>query len=237
MVRTVMPSQLDVIVSFTFERQAKRSCLEDFKLMLMSLPQVRHCAELEGPSDFLIEAELPNLAAFHDFVINVIDPARRLISHFESNFVSRHVVCHEEESRQIWAQSAHGMRRVDLDRAQWLSAEGDYVRVCIDGEATLIHATLHSIAERLAGLPFVQIHRSTLVNTQSIRRLFSEGRRWFVQLADGSTHRIAKGRAGEINRLIGGPADAPRAISSNNGPSDRPVRPIDRKESASPPVL
>lgn len=232
MVRTVTPSQLDVIVSFTFERQAKLTAVDEFKRRLMTIAQVRHCAELEGPSDFLIEAELPNLAAYHDLVATVIDPARRLISRFETNFVSRHIVCDDDEVRQVWAQTNGGMRRVDLDRAQWIASEGDYVRVSIDGDSVLVHATQHSVRERLAGLPFVQIHRSTLVNLHAVRRVYNEGRRWFVELADASIHRIAKGRAHEVSRHLEGRHDPQAAISSMTDPADSPVRPIDRKSGA-----
>lgn len=236
MVRTVTPSQLDVIVSFTFERQAKLVSVEEFKRRLTTIPQVRHCAELEGPSDFLIEAELPNLAAYHDLVATVIDPARRLISRFETNFVSRHFVCDDDGSRQVWAHANGGMRRIDLDRAQWIASEGDYVRVSVDGDTVLIHATLNSVAQRLAGLPFLQIHRSTLVNLLALRRVRHEGRQWFVELVDGSNHRIAKGRISEVNRHLADRSEHRPAISSMAAPLNGPVRPIDRKFAA-PPLL
>lgn len=232
MVRTVTPSQLDAIVLFTFERQAKLSSVHDFKHQWLGFPHVRHCAELEGASDFMIEVELPNLAAYHDMVATLIDPARRLISHYESNFVSRRMICDDDETRQLWAPDAGGTRRIDLDRAQWIVCEGDYVRVSVDGETALVHATLHSIGERLADLPFLQIHRSTLINLRAVRRVRSEGRRWFVDLVDGSTHRIAKGRAAEVSRHLAPAQEAHPAHSSTHVPLGVSVRPIDRKVEA-----
>lgn len=234
MVRTVTPSQLDVIVIFTFERQAKLSCVHDFKRQWLAIPYVRQCADLEGAGDFMVEVELPNLASYHDMVATQIDPARRLISHYEANFVSRHMYCDEGEVRQLWTADAGGTRRIDLDRAQWIASEGDYVRVSVNGETALVHTTLHSISERLTDLPFLQIHRSTLINLQAVRRVSSEGRRWFVELVDGSTHRIAKGRAAEVTRHLAGSHDAHATRSSTPVPSNGPVRPIDRKIEALP---
>lgn len=234
MVRTVTPSQLDVIVIFTFERQARLSCVHEFKRQWLAIPYVRQCAELEGAGDFMVEVDLPNLAAYHDMVATQIDPARRLISHYEANFVSRHMFRDEGELRQLWTPDAGGTRRIDLDRAQWIASEGDYVRVSVDGETALVHATLHSIGERLAGLPFLQIHRSTLINLQAVRRVISEGRRWIVELVDGSTHRIAKGRAAEVARHLASSPDVHVSHSSTLTPSNGPVRPIDRKIEAEP---
>lgn len=232
MVRTVTPSQLEAIVSFTFERQAKLSHVDDFKRHLIALPQIRHSVELEGASNFLVEAQLPNLAAFHDFMATHVDPNRRLISHFETSFVSRHILRDEGEEHVVWLHCNGAMRRVELDHAQWVASEGDYVRISIDGDSVLIHATQHSIRERLESLPFVQIHRSTLVNLDAVKRLYCEGRRWFAELSDGSVHRIAKGRSAEIGRLLESRSDPLGSDSSTLGQLGGPVHPIDRKRDA-----
>lgn len=232
MVRMQSPTGLNVLVNFTFERQAKLDLLDQFKRGLLELPQVTKALELEGTSDFQVEASVENLTAFHDLVERHIDPNRRLISHYEINFVLR---CFEAEERDniVWANERHGSRCIDLDRAECICAEGDYIRIWSAGSSALVHMTLHSICERLPFPPFVQIHRSTVVHAAAVRTLRHEGRRWLVELTDGTTHAIAKGRNGEVGRLIE-EARCPRMSSSPTVfPFDRPVDPIDRKSAAS----
>ena len=228
MLRVHTPADVAVVVSFTFERQARLELLDGFKHLLLETPEIERCLELEGTRDFMIEAHLPNLAAFHDFVAKKIDPNRRLISHFEVSFVARCFAKREDAGNDIWASDRHGTRRVELERADCFTAEGDYVRVTTQGDSILVHATLQSIRERLPSPAFVQIHRSTIVQLDSIDRVIKEGRRWMVELRDGSTHVIAKGRNAEISRLMEDRSRAKMSHSPNVVHFGSSVRPKDR---------
>lgn len=232
MLRVKTPTDVEVVISFTFERQAKPPLVDGFKLRLFENPDALRCMELEGARDFMAELRLPNLPAFHDFVTHTIDPHKRLISHFEVNFVARHFVRESVDVNAIWTTDRNGSRRVDLDRADWVSAEGDYVRVSTNGESVLVHATLSSIRDRLSLPPFVQIHRSTLVQIGTVARVVRRGRRWLVEMTDGATHPIAKGRSGEILRLLEQASPTSLSHSSTQARLSGPVRPADRMSGA-----
>lgn len=232
MLRVQTPADLGVLVSFTFERQARSDSIEDFRQRLLDAQEVERCVELEGAFDFMIEAHLENLAAFHDFVAQKIDPHRRLISHFEVGFVARSFTKEQTPGNEFWMTDRHGSRRIELDRADCFTAEGDYVRVRIQGDSLLIHATLQSIRERLPDPEFLQIHRSTIVRLDSVVRLVRQGHRWLVELRDGSQHLVAKGRNMEISRMMEQRSQRGPSRSSSALPFDGPVGPNGRKSKA-----
>jgi hypothetical protein len=183
-------------------------------------------AELEGASDFQVEASLGNLAAYHDLMVEHVDPARRLISHYESSFVSRRYLIEDCNGFALWTSDRNGSRRLDLERAICVTAEGDYVRLHFNGHSELIHATLQSIVDRLPDHRFLSIHRSTTVRLDALIAVEKDGRRHLAQLCDGSRHLIAKSRVASVLRAHD-PSSAGSCSSSTNG-FDRTVRPNER---------
>jgi two-component system, LytTR family, response regulator len=73
-------------------------------------------------------------------------------------------------------------------------AEGDYVRAFAGGASYLLYVTLAQLEERLQ-LPFLRIHRSHMINVDSVQRVERhDERRYVVFLKDGS--RIVASRSG-----------------------------------------
>lgn len=217
-------TDLHMVMVITFDHHAPRQRISDFVDQLVAVPQVSAISELEGTADFLLEAAMPNLCSYHDFVANNIDGWRRYISRLETYFVCRRHARHDPDDDVVWAQGRRGMRPVSLSRVDCVMAEGDYVRMLVDGENVMLHATLQSIADRLPPSDYVQIHRSTVVRRASIRRLVRCGRRWQVELPDRSTHFIAKARVAELSDEIeSGRNNRYLSHSSIPVPVDEPV--------------
>lgn len=195
-------ADVQMVMLITFDRHAPRDRISEFVAQLMATQQVSSLSELEGSADILLEAALPNLCAYHDFVAASIDSWRRYISKLETYFVCRRHLCEAPDEDVVWVQGRRGTRPINLSRVDCIMAEGDYVRLLVDGENVMLHSTLQSVAERLPASDFVQIHRSTVVRRASIRRLVRSGRRWQVELPDHSTHFIAKARVAELSDAI-----------------------------------
>ena len=53
----------------------------------------------------------------------------------------------------------------------WIEAEGNYVRLHSGKESYLLRETLNQMEERLDSEQFVRIHRSTIVNLNSVKEL------------------------------------------------------------------
>jgi two-component system LytT family response regulator len=93
------------------------------------------------------------------------------------------------------------VRVVDID---WIEAAGVYVNLHVAGKELLYRAALHELAERLDPMRFVRIHRSTIVNIESIVELepISHGE-FDVVLKDGSRSRVSRSYRAELEKRLG----------------------------------
>ena len=80
-------------------------------------------------------------------------------------------------------------------------AEGDYVRVYSQGQSWLLHATMHSLFQRLSGSKFIQLHRSIIVRNGFIDRLVHQNSHWVARLRDGTSERVAKSHVNEMLKM------------------------------------
>ena len=60
---------------------------------------------------------------------------------------------------------------VELDRIDWVQAEGNYARLHLGPESYLIRETMNALEARLGGERFFRIHRSRIVNIARIKEL------------------------------------------------------------------
>ena len=60
---------------------------------------------------------------------------------------------------------------VELDRIDWVQAEGNYARLHLGPESYLIRETMNALEARLGGDRFFRIHRSRIVNIARIKEL------------------------------------------------------------------
>jgi two-component system LytT family response regulator len=97
--------------------------------------------------------------------------------------------------------STRFVRVADID---WIEAAGIYANLHIGGKELLYRAALNELAERLDPVHFVRIHRSAIVNIESILRLepISHGE-FEVILKDGSRPRISRTYRRELEKRLG----------------------------------
>jgi two-component system LytT family response regulator len=78
----------------------------------------------------------------------------------------------------------------DID---WLSADGDYVRVHVKGRNYLVRHTMRAMESRLDPQQFARVHRSTIVNVARVAEIRRRGERDFqVVLTDGTRVRMSR---------------------------------------------
>jgi len=97
--------------------------------------------------------------------------------------------------------STRFIRVTDID---WIEAAGVYANLHIGGKELLYRAALNELAERLDPVRFVRVHRSAIVNIESILRLepISHGE-FEVILKDGSRARISRTYRGQLEKRLG----------------------------------
>jgi two-component system LytT family response regulator len=97
--------------------------------------------------------------------------------------------------------STRFVRVADID---WIEAAGVYVNLHIGGKELLYRAPLSELAEKLDSVRFVRVHRSAIVNIESILRLepISHGE-FEVILKDGSRSKISRTYRGQLEKRLG----------------------------------
>lgn len=95
------------------------------------------------------------------------------------------------------------VRAVEID---WIEAAGAYVNLHIAGREVLYRAPLHEIAARLDPRRFVRVHRSVLVNLESILHLepISHGE-FEAVLKNGSRTRVSRSYRAQLEERLGQP--------------------------------
>ncbi len=198
----VTPDDLRVIVCVVFDRRASPEEIAAFKNAVIACPLILQSVELSGAFDFMVEAAVPDMAAYDQRIKSIAQPLANLVSRFEASFVCKRYVRKDEAAQPLWIACDDGLRRIEIGSIDKVTAEGDYMRVHSGGNSWLIHATMHSLAERLSSADFIKLHRSTIVRHDFIQRMYREGGHWVVSLEDGSCERVAKSQVLEtLERL------------------------------------
>lgn len=95
------------------------------------------------------------------------------------------------------------IRAVDID---WIEAAGVYVTLHVAGKELLYRAALHELAEKLDPRRFIRVHRSALVNLESILQLepISHGE-FDAVLRDGARTRVSRTYRSQLEKRLGQP--------------------------------
>lgn len=93
---------------------------------------------------------------------------------------------------------------IRADEIDWIESEGNYVRIHAGKESHFLRDTLGGIEARLDRQKFVRIHRSTIINVESIKELqplFSGD--YTVILHNGERLTMSRGHKEKLLSLIG----------------------------------
>jgi len=95
-------------------------------------------------------------------------------------------------------------RFVRVEEIDWIEAAGVYANLHVAGKEYLYRAALSTLAERLDPERFIRVHRSAIVNFESIVRLepISHGEYEFV-LKDGSRSRVSRNYRAHLEKRLG----------------------------------
>ncbi len=95
------------------------------------------------------------------------------------------------------------IRVIDID---WIEAAGVYVNLHVGGKELLYRAALNDLAEKLDPRRFIRVHRSAIVNIESILQLepLSHGE-FDVVLKNGSRTRVSRTYRQQLETRLGQP--------------------------------
>ncbi len=95
------------------------------------------------------------------------------------------------------------VRAADID---WIEAAGVYASLHVGGKELLYRASLHDLVEKLDPRRFIRIHRSAIVNIESVLHLepLSHGE-FEVVLKNGSRTRVSRTYRTQLEKRLGQP--------------------------------
>lgn len=99
--------------------------------------------------------------------------------------------------------STRFIRVVDID---WIEAAGVYVNLHVGGKELLYRAALNELADRLDPRRFVRVHRSAIINIESILQLepISHGE-FDAVLRNGARTRVSRTYRAQLEKRLGQP--------------------------------
>ena len=105
---------------------------------------------------------------------------------------------------RLVVKSGGSTRFVSVADIDWIEAAGVYANLHVGGKELLYRAALNDLAARLDPVRFVRVHRSAIVNIESILRLepISHGE-FEVILKDGSRSKISRTYRSELEKRLG----------------------------------
>jgi two-component system LytT family response regulator len=113
---------------------------------------------------------------------------------------------HSPERRldRFVVKSGGTTRFVKVADIDWIEAAGVYVNLHVGGKESLYRATLNELAERLDPMQFVRVHRSAIVNVESIQQLEAISHGEFeVVLKNGARPRISRTYRAQLEERLG----------------------------------
>jgi two-component system LytT family response regulator len=89
------------------------------------------------------------------------------------------------------------------EQVEWVAAEGNYCRVHAGGKTVLVREMLSAVEQRLDPAQFIRVHRSAIINVESIQKISVDKQgRYSVILRSGTTVPVGSTHRKELQRLI-----------------------------------
>jgi two-component system LytT family response regulator len=107
---------------------------------------------------------------------------------------------------RLVVKSGGSTRLIRVAEIDWIEAAGVYVNLHVAGQQLLYRASLQELAERLDARRFVRVHRSAIVNIESILQLepISHGE-FDVVLKNGARTRVSRSYRAHLENRLGQP--------------------------------
>lgn len=108
-----------------------------------------------------------------------------------------------QDDAAIWVPDRHGRRRVPIESIGWIEAARDYVLLHTDLRSHMLRITMSALEERLAGTPFVRVHRSAFVQPHRVGEVRRSGRTMTLVLDDSTQVQVGPSYAASVEETLG----------------------------------
>lgn len=109
----------------------------------------------------------------------------------------------EKYASRFVVRTGSRIQIVHVEDIVWISAAGDYTELHVRGRSHLLHESMNSLEQKLNPVEFLRIHRSRIVQTDSIVELSAiDNREYLIKLTDKSQHRSSRTYADKLDSWL-----------------------------------
>jgi len=131
---------------------------------------------LKNPPKVIVTTAYPNYAieAFEEAVLDYLVKPFSYERFFKAitRVRNQDSIIQEKKNKQFFLYANKTIYKVDIDDILYLKAEVDYVNVITTQQQILVLDSLRNWKEKLKNFPFVQIHRSYIINLNKIIKIY-----------------------------------------------------------------
>lgn len=109
----------------------------------------------------------------------------------------------QADHERLWIKENGSLKPIKPDEIDWIEAMDDYACLHVGKAKHLVSQTMHELEAKLDAKMFMRIHRSTIVNLDSIQELRSVGDGSYqVILKDSTKLSLSRGQAKKLKGLV-----------------------------------
>ncbi len=107
------------------------------------------------------------------------------------------------DTKRLWIKENGSLKPLKLQEIDWIEAMDDYACLHVGKANHLVNHTMRELEAKLGDKMFMRIHRSTIVNLDSIQQLRPIGDGSYqVILKDGTELSLSRGQAKKLKKLV-----------------------------------
>ncbi|WP_340073978.1 LytTR family DNA-binding domain-containing protein [Leptobacterium sp. I13] len=139
-----------------------------------------------------------------DRFVAAVEKAITKIASDNSNLKKlKHQVIDEKVLDKIVVKSNNTIHVIPLEQVNYIAAEDDYVMIHANGQKHLKYQTMKYYEEHLDKSDFIRIHRSYIVNVNSMQKIEKYGKESYVlQLKTGEKLKVSRSCYQELKKLL-----------------------------------
>jgi len=105
--------------------------------------------------------------------------------------------------KKITIKDTESIKLVRTDDIMWIDAAGDYMCVHAGGDTHIMRCTMKQLLEQLDETAFKRVHRSTIVNLNSIEQVIPHTKgEYFLQMGNGERIKVSRSYRDAIKQFL-----------------------------------
>ena len=105
-------------------------------------------------------------------------------------------------AKNLFVQDGNTRMHLPLEEISFIQVSGDYASIYYGSKRAFVRETLAALLNRLPYTLFVQVHRSSAVNIQSIKSTFMDGSDLYLLMTDERKVKVSRSRKASILSLL-----------------------------------